>query len=145
MARIRRAFKLEPCLQSKRLTAMTYDVEWITSSGLVDYCEAEAFMERRVQQIVQGKSSEAIWLLEHPPTYTAGTSARKEDLLSANRFPVYSTKRGGQYTYHGPGQRVIYVMLDLNRRGRDVRVLTQVRVCWLSVQWWSRRAGPLTR
>ena len=110
---------------------MTYDVEWITSRGLVDYCEAEAFMERRVQQIVQGKSSEAIWLLEHPPTYTAGTSARKEDLLSANRFPVYSTKRGGQYTYHGPGQRVIYVMLDLNRRGRDVRAFVKFLETWV--------------
>ena len=110
---------------------MTDDVEWITSRDLVDYCEAEAFMERRVQDIIERKASEAIWLLEHPPTYTAGTSARREDLLSINRFPVYLTKRGGQYTYHGPGQRVIYVMLDLNRRGRDVRAFVKFLENWV--------------
>ena len=110
---------------------MTNDVEWIISHDLVDYRDAEASMERRVQKIIEGKASEAIWLLEHPPTYTAGTSARKEDLLSTNRFPVYSTKRGGQYTYHGPGQRVIYVMLDLNRRGRNVRAFVKALENWV--------------
>ena len=110
---------------------MTNDVEWIISHDLVDYRDAEAIMERRVQKIIEGKASEAIWLLEHPPTYTAGTSARKEDLLSTNRFPVYSTKRGGQYTYHGPGQRVIYVMLDLNRRGRNVRAFVKALENWV--------------
>ena len=110
---------------------MTNDVEWIISQDLVDYRDAEAIMERRVQKIIEGTASEAIWLLEHPPTYTAGTSARKEDLLSINRFPVYSTKRGGQYTYHGPGQRVIYVMLDLNRRKRDVRAFVKSLENWV--------------
>ena len=110
---------------------MTNNVEWIISHDLVDYRDAEAVMECRVQKIIDGKASEAIWLLEHPPTYTAGTSARKEDLLSTNLFPVYSTKRGGQYTYHGPGQRVIYVMLDLNRRGRDVRAFVKALENWV--------------
>ncbi len=110
---------------------MTNDVEWIISQDLVNYRDAEAIMERRVQKIIEGKASEAIWLLEHPPTYTAGTSARKEDLLSTHRFPVYSTKRGGQYTYHGPGQRVIYVMLDLNRRGRNVRAFVKALENWV--------------
>lgn len=110
---------------------MINKVEWIISHDLVDYRDAEAIMERRVQQIIERKACETIWLLEHPPTYTAGTSARKEDLLSTNRFPVYSTKRGGQYTYHGPGQRVIYVMLDLNRRGRNVRAFVKTLENWV--------------
>ena len=96
-------------------------VEWITAPGLVPYPEALAFMEARVADIAAGRADEAIWLLEHPPLYTAGTSARAEDLTEPERFPVYAAGRGGQYTYHGPGQRVAYVMLDLNRRGRDVR------------------------
>ncbi len=95
--------------------------EWITSPTLVPYAEALAFMEARVAAISQGTAGEAVWLLEHPPLYTAGTSARATDLLWQDRFPVHETGRGGQYTYHGPGQRVAYVMLDLNRRGRDVR------------------------
>jgi lipoyl(octanoyl) transferase len=78
-------------------------------------------MEARVAKIAQGTASEAIWLLEHPPLYTAGPSARPEDLTDPERFEVFATKRGGQYTYHGPGQRVAYVMLDLNKRGRDLR------------------------
>lgn len=96
-------------------------VEWITTAGLTDYREAEAFMEARVAKIASGAASECIWLLEHPPLYTAGTSAKPEDLKDAQRFPVFPTKRGGQYTYHGPGQRVIYVMLDVGARGKDVR------------------------
>lgn len=96
-------------------------VEWITSAGLVPYEEALAVMEARVAGILDGTADECVWLLEHPPLYTAGTSARPEDLTDPGRFPVYEARRGGQYTYHGPGQRVAYVMLDLNRRERDVR------------------------
>ncbi|WP_376874385.1 lipoyl(octanoyl) transferase LipB [Albirhodobacter sp. R86504] len=96
-------------------------VEWITATDLVPYDEALRFMETRVAQIAAGDAPETIWLLEHPPLYTAGTSAQASDLMDPERFPVFEAGRGGQYTYHGPGQRVIYVMLDLNRRGRDVR------------------------
>ena len=96
-------------------------VEWITATDLVPYEEALTFMEERVAKIASGEAQEAIWLLEHPPLYTAGTSAQSADLTDPDRFPVYQAGRGGQYTYHGPGQRVIYVMLDLNKRGRDVR------------------------
>ena len=96
-------------------------VEWIASEGLVPYPDAVTEMEARAAAIAQGRAGEAIWLLEHPPLYTAGTSARAEDLRAPDRFPVFETRRGGQYTYHGPGQRVVYVMLNLDRRGRDVR------------------------
>lgn len=102
-------------------------VDWIIAPGLVPYDEALAFMEARVAAIQAGTAEECIWLLEHPPLYTAGTSARPEDLVDPDRFPVHQARRGGQYTYHGPGQRIVYVMLDLNRRGRDVRAL----VAWL--------------
>jgi lipoyl(octanoyl) transferase len=95
-------------------------VEWIISDAPVAYAEALAAMEARVAEIHAGRAAEAIWLLEHPPLYTAGTSARPADLLDP-QFPVFATGRGGQYTYHGPGQRVVYLMLDLTRRGRDVR------------------------
>jgi len=95
--------------------------EWITSTGLTGYEDAVQAMEARVSGIIDGTASEAVWLLEHPPLYTAGTSAKREDLRSPDRFEVHQTRRGGQYTYHGPGQRVVYVMLDLNTRGRDVR------------------------
>ncbi|MCU9848635.1 lipoyl(octanoyl) transferase LipB [Defluviimonas sp. WL0024] len=106
-------------------------VEWITSPGLVDYEAALAAMEERVAAIAEGRAGEAIWLLEHPPLYTAGTSARREDLTDPDRFPVYEARRGGQYTYHGPGQRVAYVMLDLNRRGRDVRAFVGRLEAWI--------------
>lgn len=96
-------------------------VDWKISDGLVPYDEALALMEERVAAIAEGRAGELIWLLEHPPLYTAGTSARAEDLTDPDRFPVFKAGRGGQYTYHGPGQRVVYVMLDLNMRGRDVR------------------------
>jgi lipoyl(octanoyl) transferase len=96
-------------------------VEWITSPGLTAYDEALAFMEARVAAIAEGRAGECVWLLEHPPLYTAGTSAKPQDLTDPGRFPVYQARRGGQYTYHGPGQRVAYVMLDLDRRERDVR------------------------
>ena len=106
-------------------------VEWITSTEPVDYVAAEAAMEARVAAIRAGAASEAIWLLEHPPLYTAGTSAKSADLLEPDRFPVHRTKRGGQYTYHGPGQRVVYVMLDVAARGRDVRCFVRDLEGWV--------------
>ena len=96
-------------------------VEWRISDDLVPYPEAVAEMEARVAGIAAGDAAELVWLVEHPPLYTAGTSARSGDLLAPERFPVYATGRGGQYTYHGPGQRVAYVMLDLRSRGQDLR------------------------
>ena len=96
-------------------------MSWITSEGLTPYPTAVAEMEARAEGIRAGTAEEAIWLVEHPPLYTAGTSARADDLTDPGRFPVYPSKRGGQYTYHGPGQRVAYVMLDVGARGRDVR------------------------
>ena len=96
-------------------------VEWRISDGPVSYETAVTEMEARAAAIAAGEAEELIWLLEHPPLYTAGTSAKPQDLTDPDRFPVYETKRGGQYTYHGPGQRVVYVMLDLTDRGRDVR------------------------
>ena len=96
-------------------------MEWKTSPGLVPFPEALAFMEARVAAIAAGEADECLWFLEHPPLYTAGTSAKPQDLTDPDRFPVFDAGRGGQYTYHGPGQRIVYVMLDLNRRGRDVR------------------------
>ncbi|MCE6951905.1 lipoyl(octanoyl) transferase LipB [Cereibacter sphaeroides] len=95
--------------------------EWTVLPGLSPYAETLAAMEARAARIRAGEAPEAVWLLEHPPLYTAGTSARAEDLVDPDRFPVHVAGRGGQYTYHGPGQRVVYVMLDLDRRGRDVR------------------------
>jgi lipoyl(octanoyl) transferase len=102
-----------------------------TAPALVPYPEAVARMEREVEAIAKGEASERVWLLEHPPLYTAGTSARSGDLIAPARFPVYRSGRGGQYTYHGPGQRVAYVMLDLNRRGRDVRAFVAALEQWL--------------
>ncbi|UWR21376.1 lipoyl(octanoyl) transferase LipB [Sulfitobacter sp. S190] len=106
-------------------------VEWITSHGLTDYRRAEAWMETRAAQIAQGTADECIWLVEHPPLYTAGTSARPADLIDPDRFDVFDTKRGGQYTYHGPGQRVAYVLLDVGARGRDVRRFVQDLEGWV--------------
>src|SRR4051812_32700026 len=94
--------------------------EWSVSDGLIPYEQALAAMETRVAAVAAGDAPELVWLLEHPSLYTAGTSASADDLLEA-RFPVHWTGRGGQFTYHGPGQRVVYVMLDLKRRGPDVR------------------------
>ncbi|NAZ35770.1 lipoyl(octanoyl) transferase LipB [Rubellimicrobium sp. CFH 75288] len=105
-------------------------VEWITSAEPVPYEEAVAVMEARAEAIAQARAPEAVWLLEHPPLYTAGTSARPEDLRDPHRLPVHSSRRGGQYTYHGPGQRVVYVLLDLNRRGRDVRAFVRALEAW---------------
>ena len=106
-------------------------VEWITSDGLTDYEEALAFMDARVAGIIDGTAKECIWLLEHPPLYTAGTSAKRSDLVDADRFPVYDARRGGQYTYHGPGQRIAYVMLDVGKRGHDVRKFVQDLESWV--------------
>lgn len=96
-------------------------VRWRVEEGLVAYADAVATMEREVAAIAEGRSDELVWLVEHPPLYTAGTSADAADLIQPDRFPVFATGRGGEYTYHGPGQRVAYVMLDLKRRRQDVR------------------------
>jgi lipoyl(octanoyl) transferase len=106
-------------------------LEWRVSEGLTPYPDAVAFMERRAAEIADGTAPEMVWLVEHPPVYTAGTSAKQEDLIDA-RFPVFQTGRGGQFTYHGPGQRVGYVMLDLKRRrGADVRGFVRDLEAWL--------------
>jgi lipoyl(octanoyl) transferase len=106
-------------------------VEWAISDAPVGYEAALAIMEARIAAIAAGSAPELIWLLEHPPLYTAGTSARRQDLLQPDRFPVYEAGRGGQYTYHGPGQRVAYVMLDLTKRGRDVRAFVGMLEAWI--------------
>ncbi|MCR9241188.1 MAG: lipoyl(octanoyl) transferase LipB [Rhodobiaceae bacterium] len=106
-------------------------LDWIVSDSLVPYAEALSFMENRAAEIAAGTANECVWLLEHPPTYTAGTSAKTEDLLAPERFPVFETGRGGQYTYHGPGQRVGYVMLNLKERGPDVRGFVRGLEEWL--------------
>ncbi|WP_010300153.1 lipoyl(octanoyl) transferase LipB [Candidatus Odyssella thessalonicensis] len=105
-------------------------VTWIKADQFVPYPEALTAMERQVKAIHQG-GEECIWLLEHPPLYTSGTSARPEDLVQPNRFPVYATGRGGQFTYHGPGQRIAYVMLDLNRRLPDIRRYVAMLERWI--------------
>ena len=96
-------------------------VEWIISPGLTEYEDSVRWMEARAAAVAAGEADEAVWLLEHPPLYSAGTSAKGSDLRDPSRFPVYSTGRGGQHTYHGPGQRVAYVVLDVGARGRDLR------------------------
>lgn len=106
-------------------------VAWRVSEGLVGYAEAVAWMEARAAAIAAGSEAECVWLLEHPPLYTAGTSARVEDLVAPERFPVFPSGRGGQYTYHGPGQRVAYVMLDLSRRRTDLRAYVASLEAWL--------------
>lgn len=106
-------------------------VEWARSDGYVDYPAAVEAMEARAAAIAAGEAPELIWLLEHPPLYTAGVSSRDGDLLDAGRFPVHRSGRGGQFTYHGPGQRVAYVMLDLNARGKDVRAFVRGLEQWI--------------
>jgi lipoyl(octanoyl) transferase len=105
--------------------------EWRVENGLMDYDEAVAFMEHRVAAIREGTAGEMVWLVEHPPLYTAGTSAQAADLLDPARFPVFASGRGGEYTYHGPGQRVAYVMLDLKRRREDVRAFVAALEAWI--------------
>lgn len=107
------------------------EIDWLIEDGPVAYPDAIAFMERRVAEIRAGSASETVWLLEHPPLYTAGTSAQEADLIQPDRFPVYQTGRGGQYTYHGPGQRVGYVMLDLKKRNGDLRRYVQDLEEWI--------------
>lgn len=106
-------------------------LEWRISDAAVGYDEAVAEMERRVAAIRAGTAAELVWLLEHPPLYTAGTSAQESDLLDPGLLPVHRTGRGGQFTYHGPGQRVAYVMLDLKRRGADVRGFVSALEEWM--------------
>ncbi|WP_083811530.1 lipoyl(octanoyl) transferase LipB, partial [Asticcacaulis biprosthecium] len=110
--------------------------QWVVAPSPLDYPEAVAFMEARVAAIQAGEAPEMIWLVEHPPLYTAGVSAKADDLIAPGLFPVYSTGRGGQYTYHGPGQRVAYVMLDLNRRHKDVRRFVQALEQWIIDTLW---------
>lgn len=105
-------------------------VDWMSSPGLVPYPAAIEVMQVRGEAIADGTAPEAVWLLEHPPLYTGGTSAKPQDLLTPQRFPVFATGRGGQYTYHGPGQRVIYVMLDVKRRFGDVRRFVTALETW---------------
>lgn len=109
-------------LRSALKVSLIHDsaIRWESAAGLTDYAHSIAHMESEVAAIAGG-ATELIWLVQHPPIYTAGTSAKPADLVDATRFPVYQTGRGGQYTYHGPGQRVCYVMMDLKKRGNDVR------------------------
>ena len=105
-------------------------VEWVVAEGLVPYPDAVAEMERLASAIAEGHQRESVWLVEHPPLYTSGTSARSTDLLD-RRFPLFETGRGGQFTYHGPGQRVAYVMLDLERRSKDLRRFVAALEAWI--------------
>jgi lipoyl(octanoyl) transferase len=107
------------------------EIEWRTSETPVPYEEALAFMEQRAAAVRDGTARECIWLLEHPALFTAGTSAHPTELFNPQHFPVYEAGRGGRYTYHGPGQRVGYVMLDLDKRGRDIRAFVQALEGWM--------------
>jgi lipoyl(octanoyl) transferase len=127
-------------LDVEALTAMAFpaskphptpQVEWLASTAPVPYPDALAFMDGRAAAIARGDAQDCVWLLEHPSIYTAGTSADPAELLGPDRFPVFKTGRGGRFTYHGPGQRVAYVMLDLTRRGRDVRAFVRSLEDWL--------------
>ena len=119
-------------------------VEWAVSDAPVPYEAAVALMEARARAIRDGEAAELVWFLEHPPLYTSGTSAKPEDLKDAARFPVFDAGRGGQYTYHGPGQRVAYVMLDVAARGRDVRAFVQNLEAWIiaALAAFNVDAGP---
>ena len=109
--------------------------EWRVADSPVPYQDALEVMEKRAADIAAGHAPELVWLLEHPPLYTSGTSARPEDLIDA-RFPVFATGRGGQFTYHGPGQRVVYLMLDLKRRRQDVRAFVSALEAWIMAALW---------
>lgn len=123
------------CMNSRATIAMPKPLEaavaWQVNSGLSPYLPTVAAMEAQVAVIASGEAPESVWLLEHPALYTAGTSAKPGDLVDATRFPVFETGRGGQYTYHGPGQRVAYVMLNLAKRGGDVRAFVAALEQWL--------------
>lgn len=123
-----------PRLKEKQLPAQIWSdnpVSWAVSPALVPYLEAVKFMETRAAAIRAGEADELVWLLEHPPLYTGGTSAKPTDLLNPDLFPVHTASRGGEFTYHGPGQRVAYVMLDLERRGKDIRAFVRALEDWL--------------
>ena len=122
--------ELTSSIDLSRLTSDT-PIEYAVSQGVVNFPDAVAFMEARASAIHAGSARELIWFLEHPPLYTAGTSAKPEDLLRADAFPVFKASRGGQYTYHGPGQRVVYIMLDLSKRGRDLRAFVHGLEQWV--------------
>ena len=107
------------------------EVEWKVSAQPVPYESAVEWMDTRIAQIISGSAPEVVWLLEHPPMYTAGTSSDVKDLIEPDRFPVFKTQRGGQYTYHGPGQRIIYVMLDVAKRGHDIRKFIKDLEDWI--------------
>ena len=113
------------------LTSVRDAVEWRISDSTVAYPDALSFMEERVEAIHKEAAPETVWLLEHPPLYTAGTSADESELLDPDRFPVYQIGRGGRYTYHGPGQRIAYVMVDLTKRGNDVRAFVKNLEQWV--------------
>jgi lipoyl(octanoyl) transferase len=106
-------------------------IEWARSKTLVDYPDAVRAMQERATRIAAGTAADLVWLLEHPPVYTAGTSAREDELLVRDRFPIHRTGRGGRFTYHGPGQRIVYVMLDVKRRGGDVRAFISALEAWI--------------
>ncbi|EJF75745.1 lipoyl(octanoyl) transferase LipB [Bartonella alsatica] len=106
-------------------------VEWKISNNLVEYPEALRYMQERVENILAKNAHEQVWLLEHPSLYTAGTSANKKDLLAPHLFPVYEASRGGEFTYHGPGQRIAYIMLDLKRRKQDIRIFISALEEWV--------------
>jgi lipoyl(octanoyl) transferase len=123
------AFSLKPPVRLPREDGAA--AGWAVSSGLVPYPDAVAAMEARAAAIAEGSAGELVWLLEHPRLYTAGVSAKKDDLLDPDRLPVFESGRGGQFTYHGPGQRVAYVMLDVGKRGHDVRTFVAGLETWL--------------
>lgn len=115
------------------MTATRPAIEWAVSAASIDFADSLAIMERRADAIAAGEAAELVWLLEHPPCYTAGASAKAADLVDPDRFPVYDAGRGGQFTYHGPGQRVAYVLLDVRRRfGGDVRAFVRALEGWLA-------------
>lgn len=106
-------------------------VEWLHTNGLTEYEDAVAFMEERAAAVAEGRAEELVWLVEHPALYTAGTSAKREDLTDPDFLPVFETRRGGQYTYHGPGQRIAYVVLNVGERGKDVRLFVSQLENWV--------------
>ncbi len=110
---------------------LTDGIEWRVSPGLTDYSEALRTMDDRAAAIRAGEAEELIWLVEHPPLFTAGTSADPVELINPRHFPVFDAGRGGRYTYHGPGQRVVYLMLDLDKRGRDIRRFVHALEGWM--------------
>lgn len=116
---------------AKLMRSDGHPANWHIAQTPIAYPDALETMQERARAIAEGKAGEAMWLLEHPPLYTAGTSAKAEDLLTPDRFPVFAAGRGGQFTYHGPGQRIVYVMLDLRERGRDVRCLVSGLENWV--------------